>query len=63
VLIYNNLELVHPERREELINDLNSRYGILEIESIKVGKIDTVKNSARLQISFKDSGNTDFDDE
>ena len=62
-LVYNNMELIHPDRREELIRDLDQRYGISEIEKIKVGKIDTVKNSVRLLIHFRDSGNNSFDDD
>jgi hypothetical protein len=63
VLVYNNLELIHPDKRTELYDDLDSKYGIEEIEKIKVGKIDTVKNSVRLQIHFKDSGNNNFTDD
>lgn len=63
ILVYNNLELIHPDRRKELIEDLYKRYGLTEVKSIKVGRIDAVKNSARLQIKFLDTGNANFDDE
>ncbi len=62
-MVYNNLELIHPEKRHELFQDLNQRYGISEIEKIKVGKIDIVKKSVRLLIYFKDSGDNNFNDE
>ncbi len=62
-IIYTNLDLIHPDKRPELFEDLNLKYGIKEIEKIKVGKIDAVKNSVRLQISFKDSGDNNFSDE
>ncbi len=62
-MVYNNLELIHPDKRHELFQDLNQRYGISEIEKIKVGKIDTVKTSVQLRIYFKDSGDNNFNDE
>ena len=62
-LTYNNLELIHPDRREELIRDLDQRYGIKKIDKVKVGKIDSVKNSVRLQIHFRDTGDNNFKDE
>jgi hypothetical protein len=62
-IAYDNLELIHPERREELFKDLDSRYGIREIHKIKTGKIDAIKNSVRLQIFFHDSADENFSDE
>jgi hypothetical protein len=63
IMVYNNLDLIHPDKHPELIQDLNKRYGISGIEKIKVGKIDNVKNSVRLLIHFKDSGDNNFNDE
>jgi hypothetical protein len=63
ILVYNNLDLIHPDRRDELKQDLDQRYGIKAIEKIKIGKIDEVKNSVKLQVSFKDSGNDNFKDD
>jgi len=62
-LVYNNLELIHPDRRDELILDLDQRYGIKGINKVRVGKIDAVKNSVRLQVYFRDTGNNNFEDE
>jgi len=62
-IIYNNLELIHPDRRPELIQDLNTRFGIGAIEKIKVGKIDILKSAVRLQIYFKDPGEENFEDD
>ncbi len=62
-LVYNNLQLIHPDRREELKNDLSQRYGISDIEKIKVGKIDSVKNSVRLLVYFRDYGDNNITDE
>jgi hypothetical protein len=59
-IVYNNLELIHPERRKELEEDLYRRYGISRIEKIKVGKIDAVKNSVQLRVHFIDRDNNNF---
>ncbi len=57
-LVYNNLELLNPERRKELLSDLSGRSGI-KIEKVEIRKIDLVKNSAELEIFFRnrDSAN------
>jgi len=62
VLVYKNLELIHPARRSELTEDLNARYGISEIKNIKVGRIDEIKNAARLEILFEDTDESNFVD-
>jgi hypothetical protein len=62
-MIYSNMELIHPDRREDLKNDLNQRFGISHIEKIKVGRIDSQKNAARLLIYFKDPDKNNFEDE
>jgi hypothetical protein len=48
---YNNIELVKPERREELIHDLEERTG-LRIHKVEIGRIDYLRNSARLYIFY-----------
>jgi hypothetical protein len=63
LVTYDNLDLIHPDRWLELNNDLNTRFGIKEIITIKVGRIDTTKKSARIQIAFKDTGENHIIDE
>jgi hypothetical protein len=63
LITYDKPDLVHMDRREELIDDLNQRFGIKEIINIKVGRIDAVKNSVRIQVEFKDTGGHNFLDE
>ncbi len=53
-VVYTKLDLIHPNRRSELEKDLNDSYGFGEIRKIKVGKIDQAKQTARLQVTFKD---------
>ena len=62
-IVYDNLQLINPENREELKSDLKQRFGISEIEKIRVGKIDAVKNTVRLMVNFKDPDNNNFADE
>lgn len=54
-IVYTNLCLLHPEKKKELESDLEMKYGLKEIKDIKIGRIDELKNSARLQITFKDT--------
>lgn len=56
-IVYDNLALIHPDKSEELKKDLNTRFGLSDIEEIKVGDINILKQSANLRISFKDSSN------
>jgi hypothetical protein len=63
VIVYNNLELIHPDKRTELMADLDARFGISNIRTLKVGKIDVPKNTARLQVTFIDSSKSNFSDD
>lgn len=63
LIVYDNLNLIHPEHRPQLIEDLNQRFGISNIKSIKVGKIDAVKNSARLMVYFLDTEDFNYRDD
>ena len=62
-IVYNKLELIHEDVRPQLISDLETSFGIKNIEKIQVGKIDTVKNSAQLKVYFQDTGDQNFSDE
>lgn len=48
---YDNVNLVHPEKRQELIADLEKRTG-LKILSIEVGTIDFLKDSVIVRIYY-----------
>ncbi len=60
IIVYNNLELIHEDLRPQLISDLETSFGIKNIEKIQVGKIDTVRNSAQLKVYFLDTGDQNF---
>jgi len=53
VLIYNNLELLDPENESDLLSDISSRTH-MKIEKVEIRKIDLVKGTAELEISYRD---------
>lgn len=63
ILVYDRLDLIHPDKRKALIDDLNERFGISEVKKVKVGRIDAQKNTARLQVIFKDIDDSNFEEE
>ncbi len=63
IIVYNKLELIHEDLRPQLISDLETSFGIKNIQKIQVGKIDTVRNSAQLKVHFLDTGDQNFSPE
>lgn len=59
-IVYNNLDLIHPDKRTVLKDDLNKRFGLTEIIEIKVGDINVAKKFAKLLVSFKDSNGNNY---
>jgi hypothetical protein len=55
LILYDRIELISPERREELIDDLQKRTG-LEIIKVNVGSIDFLKDTAILKIEYRNDG-------
>jgi hypothetical protein len=56
VVDYEKIDLIVPERREELILDLEERTGI-KISRVEVGRIDFLRDSARVYIYYYESDN------
>jgi len=50
-ITYENVELIKPEKRNELIRDLEERTG-LKIHRVEIGRIDYLRDSARIYIYF-----------
>lgn len=50
-IVYDNLALLRPELRDELVADIEDRIGI-KIAKVKVQKIDLSKNSASLTLYY-----------
>ena len=59
-LIYDRLELLAPDKIQELLSDISSRSS-KKVEKIEIKKIDLIKKNAELEISFRsaDTGNQD----
>ena len=56
VINYENVELIKPENRAELIKDLELRTGI-NIIRVEIGRIDYLRDSARVIIYYFESEN------
>ena len=52
VIKYDNVNLITPDKREELITDLEKRTG-LKIEKVEVGSIDFLKDAAIVKMYYK----------
>lgn len=52
VIKYDNVNLITPDKREELISDLEKRTG-LKIEKVEVGSIDFLKDAAIVKMYYK----------
>lgn len=51
LVLYDRIDMIVPERREELIADLEKRIGI-KIDNIEVGHVDFLKDSAYIKIYY-----------
>jgi len=50
-ILYERIELIHADRRQELIEDLRNRTG-LDIRRIEIGEIDLLKDAARVTVYY-----------
>lgn len=53
IINYDNVKLVTPDKRDELVADLEKRVGV-KITRIEVGTIDFLKDSAIIRIFYQD---------
>ena len=51
IITYEKIELIQPERREALLNDLKERTG-LNIVKVQVGSINFLKDTAFLKVTY-----------
>lgn len=51
IITYEKIELIKPERREDLLADLKERTG-LDIVKVQVGSIDFLKDTAFLKVTY-----------
>jgi len=57
---YDRPELIKPERRDELIADLENRTG-LKVHKVEVGGIDFLKDAVVLRVTYGGEGHNDVD--
>jgi hypothetical protein len=53
-VIYEKIDLIKPERKHELMEDLKTRTG-LNIHRVSIGKIDFLKDTALIKIYYYES--------
>lgn len=56
-ILYEKIDLIRPDKRKELIKDLQLRTGIMKINRIEIGKIDFLRDTCTLQIYYNVAGN------
>jgi hypothetical protein len=52
IITYEKINLILPEKRQELINDLEARTGIKGIKRVEINKINFLKDTCRVTIFF-----------
>lgn len=58
LILYDRIELITPQRREELLEDLAKRTG-LKITKLSIGSVDFLKDSAIIKIEYESDGSAD----
>ena len=58
---YDKIDLIAPEKRGELIEDLKQRTG-LNIKEVSIGSLDFLKDMALIKVYYTEDDNTDNDD-
>ncbi|MRR22655.1 DUF4956 domain-containing protein [bacterium] len=53
-IIYEKINLIVPEKHDELITDLQQRTGITDIKKVEIGAINFLKDTCRLIIYYED---------
>jgi hypothetical protein len=56
-VLYEKIELIKPDKRSELLKDLQNRTGIRKISRIEIGKIDFLRDTCTIQIYYEGNGN------
>lgn len=61
-VIYDRLDLIKPDRYQELLNDLSERFGVV-VKRADIGPADLIKDSVELIIFFKEVKGIKFYDQ
>ena len=57
-ILYEKIDLLEEGREEDLRKDLEKRLSIRKIDSYKVGKVNFLRDTAEITVSFKDEKGT-----
>ena len=58
LVLYDRIELIVPEKREELLADLEKRLGV-KVDNVEVGHVDFLKDAAFIKVFYRlDKGET-----
>jgi hypothetical protein len=52
LVLYDRIELIVPEKREELIADLEKRLGV-PVDNVEIGHVDFLKDAAFIKVYYK----------
>ena len=58
---YDNIALIVPERREEMIADLEKRLGV-KVVNVEIGSVDFLRDTALIKVFYKGTGSNGADD-
>ncbi len=58
-VLYEKIDLIHPDRRAELVADLETRTG-LKIKHVSIGKVDFLHDTAEIKIYYDDLAQKDW---
>lgn len=61
IIIYEKIDLIKPENHQQLLEDLNQRTG-LNINRFEIGRIDFMRDTARIKIYYYDNTGEDNTD-
>jgi hypothetical protein len=56
-IIFEKIDLIKPEKHQELLSDIEERTGIKNIKRVEIGKIDFLRDTCTIQIFFDVTGN------
>ncbi|MFZ2286079.1 MAG: DUF4956 domain-containing protein [Bacteroidales bacterium] len=55
-IVYEKINLIVPEKYDEMIADLQQRTGITQIKKVEIGAINFLKDTCRMIIYYEDKG-------
>lgn len=51
IIMYENIELIKPENRQQLMEDLEKRLGV-KVNHVTIGKVDFLRDTAQVQVHY-----------